>query len=125
MKTFKFYFIGFLMLCEIFYSKCEEAKLDDPEQKSENVKTEENVSTGKEGQSEKTEEEEEEDPYQRWKRERDALYEDKQESVNEVDTDPGYEKWMRQRDSIPDELHEEDRKRKKEEERRWVVRQKG
>ena len=38
---------------------------------------------------------------------------------------PGYEKWMRQRDSIPDELHEEDRKRKEEEERRWVVRQKG
>ena len=113
------------MLCEIFYSKCEEAKFDNPEQKSENVKTEDNVSMEKEGQSEKTEEEEEDDPYQRWKRERDALYEDKQESVNEVDTDPGYEKWMRQRDSIPDELHEKDRKRKEEEERRWVVRQKG
>ena len=56
MKTFKFYFIGFLMLCEIFDSKCEEAKLDDPEQKSKNIKTEENVSTEKEGQSEKTEE---------------------------------------------------------------------
>ena len=117
MKTFELYVVGFLVLCTTFNSNCEEeAKTDNLGQESKNVNIEENAS--KEEENNEKIEEEEDDPYQKWKRQRDALYDEKQESVNEVDTDPGYEKWLRQRDSVPDELHEEDRKRKEEEDRR-------
>ena len=83
--------------------KPEEVKQEDTE-KAEEPKTENAVPE---------ENDEDHDPYQEWKRQRDALYEEKQESVDEVETNPGYERWLRQREIVPEEYTEEETKRER------------